>query len=58
MNFINPGKGKSELTYPDPQGLLDRGAGLGQDVPGAVRGKSGFKETFDFGEGIGTPRGL
>lgn len=54
MNFINPGKGKSELPHPDPQGLLDRSAGLGQDVSGAVRGEPGFKATFDFGEGIGT----
>jgi len=54
MNFIDQGKGKSELPHPDPQGLLNRSADLGQDVREAVRGEPGFKETFDFGEGIGT----
>ena len=56
---INPGKqgkhvpghnnfqpGKSELTHPDPQGLLDRGAGTGV--------QHGNKEVVDFGEPIGT----
>ena len=39
--------GKSELTHPDPQGLLDKSAGTGQRV-------SDSKEVVDFGETIGT----
>lgn len=42
-NFI---PGKSELTHPDPQGLLDRFGGTGV--------KRGTKETVDFKEPIGT----
>src|SRR6266536_5043259 len=38
--------GKSELTHPDPQALLDRGAGTGV--------RHGTKEVVDFGEEIGT----
>jgi Bacterial toxin 50 len=37
--------GKSELTHPDPQALLDKGAGTGV--------KHGNKEVVDFGENIG-----
>ena len=46
--------GKSELTHADPQGLLERFTGLGEDVlPTILRGESGFKERVDFGEVIG-----
>ncbi|HMA93742.1 MAG TPA: polymorphic toxin type 50 domain-containing protein [Polyangiaceae bacterium] len=38
--------GRSELTHPDPQALLDRGIGTGV--------RHGTKEVVDFGEEIGT----
>lgn len=38
--------GKSELTHPDPQALLNKGAGSGV--------RHGTKEVVDFGEEIGT----
>jgi hypothetical protein len=38
--------GRSELTHPDPQALLDKGVGTGV--------RHGTKEVVDFGEEIGT----
>jgi filamentous hemagglutinin len=45
--------GRSILTYPDAQRLLDRGAGTGQPVNDLTPGAPGFKERVDFGEEIG-----
>jgi RHS repeat-associated protein len=45
--------GKSELTHPDPQGLVDRGAGTGDQVGNTPVGEAGSKERVDFGEPIG-----
>ncbi|MDP9877263.1 RHS repeat-associated protein [Variovorax boronicumulans] len=46
--------GKSELNDPDPQGLLDQGAGTGQQVGNVPIGQPGSKERVDFGKTIGT----
>jgi RHS repeat-associated protein len=46
--------GKSELDHPDPQGLVDKGAGTGQQVGNVPVGEAGSKERVDFGEPIGT----
>jgi filamentous hemagglutinin len=46
--------GKSELDHPDPQGLVDKGAGTGQQVGDKPVGEPGSKERVDFGEPIGT----
>ncbi|MGP1683577.1 MAG: polymorphic toxin type 50 domain-containing protein, partial [Giesbergeria sp.] len=46
--------GKSELTDPNPQGLLDQGAGTGQQVGNVPPGQPGSKERVDFGKNIGT----
>ncbi|MDE1150349.1 MAG: polymorphic toxin type 50 domain-containing protein [Azospirillaceae bacterium] len=46
--------GKSELTHPDPQELVDKGAGTGQQVGSTPVGDAGSKERVDFGENIGT----
>jgi RHS repeat-associated protein len=46
--------GKSELDHPDPQGLVDKGAGTGQQVGNAPVGEAGSKERVDFDEPIGT----
>jgi hypothetical protein len=43
--------GKSILTHPNPQGLLDRYAGTGQRIVGAAGGPG--KERVDFGQVIG-----
>ena len=48
-NFI---PGRSELTHPDPQGLLERASGRGDPITGSFD-NPGFKERFDFGEEIG-----
>jgi RHS repeat-associated protein len=53
-NFI---PGRSPLTHPDPQGLLDRFAGTGQAVGAIPSGQPGFKERVDFGEIIGQVNG-
>jgi uncharacterized protein RhaS with RHS repeats len=45
--------GKSELTHSNPQGLLDKGAGTGQQVGNSPIGSAGSKERVDFGEPIG-----
>ena len=50
-NF-DPNRGRSELTHPDPQGLLNRGAGTGQMIRGQ-RGEAGSQEVVNFGEVIG-----
>lgn len=44
--------GKSILTHPDPQDLINRFAGNGQPLKGTF-GQPGFKERVDFGEIIG-----
>ena len=44
--------GKSVLTHPDPQGLLDEFGGTGTPVTG-VKGQAGYKERVDFGQVIG-----
>jgi filamentous hemagglutinin len=44
---------RSELTHPDPQGLLNRGAGTGEQVGNVPVGEPGSKERVDFGEVIG-----
>jgi RHS repeat-associated protein len=44
-NDFDPARGRSELTHPDPQGLLDRFAGTGERV--------GQREYVEFGEEIG-----
>jgi filamentous hemagglutinin len=46
--------GKSELTDPSPQDLLDKGAGTGQQVGNVPSGQPGSKERVDFGKNIGT----
>lgn len=50
-----PGEhGRSEVTHPRPQELLDRFAGRGQPIPnGRAPGEAGFKERVDFGLPIG-----
>jgi len=53
-NFI---PGRSELTHPDPQKLIDRFAGTGQPVGPIPRGQPGFKERVDFGGIIGEFQG-
>ena len=49
-NFI---PGRSTLTDPDPQGLLDQWAGTGQPVNDIPIGLPGSKERVDFGKVIG-----
>jgi hypothetical protein len=45
--------GKSELTHPDPQSLIDNYAGKGTAVGATAVGKAGSKERVDFGQVIG-----
>jgi filamentous hemagglutinin len=45
--------GRSTLTDPDPQDLLDRYAGTGKPVNGIQVGLPGSKERVDFGKIIG-----
>jgi RHS repeat-associated protein len=45
--------GKSELTHPNPQGLVDEHKGTGQQVGGTPVGKPGSRERVDFGTNIG-----
>jgi Bacterial toxin 50 len=49
-NFI---LGKSELTHPNPQQLLNRFAGQGQPLGTLPPGQAGYKERVNFGEIIG-----
>jgi RHS repeat-associated protein len=44
--------GKSILTHPDPQGLLDQYAGTGNPLRGTY-GQPGYRERVNFGEVIG-----
>lgn len=48
-NYIS---GKSILTHPAPEDLINRFAGTGQPLAGTF-GQPGFKERVDFGEAIG-----
>lgn len=45
--------GRSILTHPDPQSLLNDFAGKGQPVGKVPRGQPGSKERVDFGQVIG-----
>ena len=45
--------GRSILTDPDPQALLDLGAGTGDAVNDVPVGRPGSKERVDFGKVIG-----
>lgn len=45
--------GKSELTDPNPQRLLQEGAGRGQQIGDTPIGQPGSKERVDFGRTIG-----
>jgi filamentous hemagglutinin len=45
--------GRSRLTHPEPQALVDRLAGSGQQAGNVQRGAAGFKERVNFGEVIG-----
>jgi len=45
--------GRSELTYKNPQELIDKFAGTGQPVGNVPRGEPGFKECINFREIIG-----
>ncbi len=49
--------GRSPLTHPDPQGLLNDFAGKGDPVGNIPRGQPGFKERIDFGQIIGEIEG-
>nr|WP_280191956.1 polymorphic toxin type 50 domain-containing protein [Delftia sp. PS-11]KAJ8742623.1 transposase [Delftia sp. PS-11] len=49
-NFL---PGRSELSDPDPQSLLDKGAGTGQQVGDIPVGQPGSRERVDFGKNIG-----
>jgi filamentous hemagglutinin len=46
-------KGKSVLTHPDPQALLDNHAGTGQPVNNIAVGQAGSRERVEFGRTIG-----
>jgi hypothetical protein len=41
------------LTDSDPQGLLNQGAGTGQQIGNTPVGQPGSKERVDFGKNIG-----
>lgn len=45
--------GRSILTDPDPQGLLDQRAGTGSPINDIPVGKPGSKERVEFGKVIG-----
>jgi hypothetical protein len=49
-NYI---EGRSRLTHPDPQKLVDDFAGTGQQAGSIPAGQPGFKERVDFGQVIG-----
>ena len=49
---------RDPLTFPNPQALIDRFAGTGTPVGNVPRGAPGFKERVDFGQIIGTNRGV
>jgi filamentous hemagglutinin len=50
-NNFDPGR--SELSDPNPQSLLDKGAGTGEQVGNTPVGQPGSKERVDFGKNIG-----
>lgn len=52
-NFV-PERGRSVLSHPNPQKLIDRFSGKGEQVGTIKIGKPGSKEIVDFGEHIGT----
>lgn len=45
--------GRSDVTDPNPQALLDKGAGTGEQVGKIPVGQAGSKERVDFGKDIG-----
>jgi hypothetical protein len=45
--------GKSILSHPDPQSLINKFAGKGQSVNNVPKGQPGYKERVDFREVIG-----
>jgi RHS repeat-associated protein len=45
--------GKSELTHPNPQSLIDEHKGTGQQVGSTPVGEAGSRERVDFGTNIG-----
>ncbi|MEO1206472.1 MAG: RHS repeat-associated core domain-containing protein [Pseudomonadota bacterium] len=45
--------GRSTVTHPNPQDLIDRGAGTGQQIGTTPVGQAGSKERVDYGEVIG-----
>ncbi|WP_186055814.1 hemagglutinin repeat-containing protein [Burkholderia gladioli] len=49
-NFI---PGRSELSYPDPQKLVDDYAGTGQPANNVAPGQPGYRERVNFGKVIG-----
>ncbi|APD13316.1 hypothetical protein RO07_11760 [Pandoraea pulmonicola] len=49
-NFL---PGRSELTYPDPQQLVDQYAGRGQPANNVSVGQPGYRERVNFGTPIG-----
>ncbi|TXC84870.1 polymorphic toxin type 50 domain-containing protein [Paraburkholderia azotifigens] len=49
-NFI---PGRSELTYPDPQELVDHFAGTGQPANNVAPGQPRSRERVNFGSVIG-----
>jgi hypothetical protein len=49
-NFI---PGRSELTHPDPQQLVDDHVGTGQPANNVPAGQPGYRERVDFGSIIG-----
>lgn len=51
-NF-EPARGRSELTHPDPQSLLDEYSGTGQPIGRIPVGQPGSRERVDFGQTIG-----
>jgi hypothetical protein len=52
-NNFDPAAGRSGLTHPDPQTLLNKGAGTGTPLNKLTPGTAGSKEVVDFGEVIG-----
>ena len=52
-NNYDPNRGRSILTDPDPQALLDEYGGSGTPANNVPRGQPGFKERVDFGKVIG-----
>ncbi|MGU3780328.1 polymorphic toxin type 50 domain-containing protein [Burkholderia metallica] len=51
--FQASGNGRSELSYPDPQKLVDDYAGTGQPANNVAPGQPGYRERVNFGKVIG-----